>query len=100
MRVEFRIYVQIPGVSLEEESSWERLIDWLEHTYRDLGPVLSWDDRDTARITLAATAEDLAAAAEVASSAVSQALHATGLGMLYPRAIEVEPIDTPLPAPA
>jgi hypothetical protein len=39
-------------------------------------------------------AEDAAAAAEIASGAVSRALHATDLGAIYPRAIEVEPADT------
>jgi hypothetical protein len=53
--------------------------------------VISWDDSTTARITVATDAED---AAEIASGAVSRALHATDLGALYPRAIEVEPTDT------
>jgi hypothetical protein len=30
----------------------------------------------------------------VASGAVSRALHATDLGALYPRTIEVEPVET------
>jgi hypothetical protein len=52
----------------------------------------------TARITLATDAE--AAAAEIASGAVSRALHATDLGALYPRAIEVELVDTKEPMAA
>lgn len=92
--MEYRIYVQIPGVPLADEASWERLIGWLEHHHGGLGPVISWDDSTTARITVATDAEDAAAAAEIASGAVSRALHATDLGALYPRAIEVEPADT------
>jgi hypothetical protein len=92
--MEYRIFVQIPGVPLAEEASWERLIGWLEQNHGDLGPVISWDDSTTARITVAIDAEDAAAAAEVASGAVSRALHAVDLGALYPRAIEVEPADT------
>jgi hypothetical protein len=94
MNMEFRIFVQILGVPVAEETSWERLIGWLERNHGDLGPVISWDDSTTARITVATDAEDAAAAAEVASGAVSRALHATDLGALYPRTIEVEPADT------
>jgi hypothetical protein len=92
--MEYRIFVQIPGVPLADEASWERLIGWLEHNHADLGPVISWDDSTTARITIATDAEDAAAAAEMASGAVARALHATDLGALYPQAIEVEPADT------
>jgi hypothetical protein len=92
--MEYRIFVQIPGIALADEASWERLIGWLEHNHGNLGPVISWDDGTTARITVATDAEDAAAAAEIASGAVSRALHATDLGVLYPRAIEVEPADT------
>ena len=98
--MEYRIFVQIPGVPLEDEASWERLIGWLEHNHGDLGPVISWDDSTTARITVATDAEDAAAAAEIASGAVSRALHATDLGALYPRAIEVESVDAKEPLAA
>jgi hypothetical protein len=98
MSMEYRIFVQIPGVLLADEASWERLIGWLEHNHGDLGPVISWDDCTTARITVAT--EDAAAAAEIASSAVSRALHATDLGTLYPRAIEVEPANSNEPVAA
>jgi hypothetical protein len=98
--MECRIFVQIPGVPLADEASWERLIGWLERNHADLGPVISWDDSTTARITVATDAEDAAAAAEIASGAVSRALHATDLGALYPRAIEVEPADAKEPVPA
>jgi len=91
--MEYRIFIQIPGVLLADEASWERLIAWLEFNHGDLGPVISWDDSSTARITVATDAEDAAAAAEIASGAVSRALHAADLGALYPRAIEVEPTD-------
>jgi hypothetical protein len=99
MSMEYRIFVQIPGVLLADEASWERLIGWLEHNHGDLGPVISWDDCTTARITVATDTED-AAAAEIASSAVSRALHATNLGALYPRAIEVEPANSNEPVAA
>lgn len=98
--MEYRIFVQIPGLSLVDETAWERLIGWLEANHRALGPVISWDDSETARITVATNAEDAAAAAEVASSAVSRALHATDLGVLYPRAIEVEAVDSAEPVAA
>jgi hypothetical protein len=91
--MEYRIFVQIPGVPLEDEASWERLIGWLEHNHGHLGPVISWDDSMTALVTIATDAEDAAAAAEIASGAVSRALHATDLGALYPRAIEIESVD-------
>lgn len=100
MSMEYRIFVQIPGVLLADEASWERLIGWLEHNHGDLGPVISWDDCATARITVATDTEDAAAAAEIASSAVSRALHATDLGTLYPRAIEVEPANSNEPVAA
>ncbi len=89
--VEYRIFVHVPGLQLAAEASWERLIGWLEANHGELGPVISWDDSTTARITVATDAEDAAAAAEVAAGVVSRALHDTDLGALYPRAIEVEP---------
>jgi hypothetical protein len=92
MRVEYRIFIQIPGVSLADEPSWERLIGWLERHHGELGPVISWDDSATARITVATNATDAAGAAEIASGAVARALHASGLGALYPNAIEIEPV--------
>jgi hypothetical protein len=92
MTVEYRIFIQVPGVSLADDPSWERLIGWLESSHPDMGPVISWDDSTTARITLATDAEDAAGAAEVASGAVARALHATDLGALYPNAIEIEPV--------
>jgi hypothetical protein len=98
--MEYRIFVQIPGVPLDDEASWERLIGWLESNHGNLGPVISWDDSMTARITVATDAEDAAAAVEVASGAVSRALHATDLGALYPRAIEVESVDAKEPIAA
>lgn len=98
--MEYRVFVQIPGVALADEASWERLIGWLERSHGDLGPVISWDNSTTARITVATDAEDAAAAAEVAAGAVSRALHATNLGALYPRAIEVEPADAKEPVAA
>ncbi len=91
--MEYRIFVHIPDLPLAEEASWERLIGWLEDNHGDLGPVISWDDSTTARITIATEAQDAAAAAEVASGAVSRALHAADLGALYPHAIEVEAVD-------
>jgi hypothetical protein len=98
--MEYRIFVQIPGVPLADEASWERLISWLERNHADLGPVISWDDSTTACVTVATDAEDAAAAAEIASGAVSRALHATDLGALYPRAIEVESADAKEPVAA
>lgn len=98
--MEYRIFIQIPGVPLANEASWERLIGWLESNHGNLGPVISWEDSTTARITVATDAEDAAAAAEVASGAVSRALHATDLGALYPHAIEVEPVDAKEPLAA
>ena len=98
--MEYRIFVQIPGVPLADEASWERLIGWLERNHADLGPVISWDDSTTACVTVATDAEDTAAAAEIASGAVSRALHATDLGALYPRAIEIESADAKEPVAA
>lgn len=98
--MEYRIFVQVPGLPLAAEASWERLIGWLEANHSNLGPVISWDDSTTARITVATDAEDAAAAAEVASGAVSRALRATDLGALYPREIEVEPAGAEEPVAA
>ncbi len=100
MNIEYRIFVQIPGVPLSDEASWERLIGRLESHHADFGPVISWGDSTTACVTVATDAEDVAAAAEIASGAVSRALRATDLGALYPRAIEVEPADAKEPVAA
>jgi hypothetical protein len=53
--MEYRIFVQIPGVPLADEGSWERLIGWLERNHADLGPVISWDDSTTAASRLPLT---------------------------------------------
>jgi hypothetical protein len=90
--MEYRVLIQIPGVTLADEPSWERLIAWLESNHGDMGPVISWDSHTTARITVATNAEDAAGAAELASCAVARALHASDLGALYPSAIEMEPV--------
>jgi hypothetical protein len=62
--------------------------------------MISWDHNTTARVTVATDAEDAAAAVEIASGAVSRALHATDLGALYPRGIEVESVDAKEPVAA
>lgn len=68
--MEYRIFAQIPGVPLANEASREHLIGWLEHNHGDLGPVISWDDSTTARITVATDAEDASASPEVASDSM------------------------------
>ncbi len=90
--MEFRSWIKVPGLAYEQEVEHERLHKMLLRDHVDLGPVMSWADGGSSTVVvLAIDAADEAAAAGAMSDAVVDSLHASGLGHLYPAAVEVEP---------
>jgi hypothetical protein len=96
--MEFRVAVQIRHLSLDAEDKWDYLIRTLENRCGELGPVLSWDDEDTARITLAMDGRSPAVAAGEATKLIGDVMGLLGLEHLFPSVVEVEPIKTDEPA--
>lgn len=91
--MEYRIWITVPGIPHTDEARWEPLAHALEHEHaKKLGPVLSWEGSDLG-VTLATDAADEAEAADIATHAVTAALHDAGLGDHYPATCEVEPAD-------
>lgn len=92
--MEYRGWIKVPGLAFEREVEHERLYEMLLRDHVDLGPVMSWEDGgSTTVVLLGIDAEDEAAAAGAMSAAVVDSLHASGLGHLYPAAVEIEPAD-------
>lgn len=89
---EFRLHIRVPGLAFSAESSWGPLIEFLETHRAELGPVISWDEQRVAVVTVAVDSDDAAQATETCVGAVSDALHRTGLGHLYPRSVEIDTV--------
>ncbi|MHB1999564.1 MAG: hypothetical protein ACYCSI_05190 [Solirubrobacteraceae bacterium] len=58
-----------------------------------MGPTFSWETDGSMTVILADDYRDRAAAVAGATRVIVDALHATGLGELYPASIEVEPVE-------
>ena len=96
--MEFRIYITVSALPVEDEGTWQPLITALERCAEELGPVIAWYGRD-AQIVLSCDASDEAEAAATATQAMADALHAANLGDRYPAGLEVERADAePVPA--
>lgn len=95
--VEYRGWIKVPDLPYEREKDHERLHAALLADHVDLGPVMTWDD-DATVVVLATDAEDEAAAASILTGAVSDALHASDLGHLYPAGVEIECAEDLVPA--
>jgi hypothetical protein len=97
---EFRAFVTVPGIPVDDEDAGTALMAHLEREHARFGPIIGWEN-GVASLTLSMEAEDPAQAAGALTNVVVGALRSAGLGRLHPTSIEVEPIEDALPvAPA
>lgn len=96
MTMEYRAWISIPGLP-HDGDTWEPVIEALERDHDELGPVIAWSDTDIATIVMSTDTIDEATAAATMTAAVSEALHAAGLGRLYPTRIELALADDDRP---
>jgi hypothetical protein len=89
--MEYRAILTIPGLDFDEEDRWEPLIERLERTHPDLGPVIGFVEGG-AEVVLAMDSDNEAAVATRAVEIVAECLQAVGQAGLYPQAVEVKPI--------
>lgn len=87
---EYRLWITVPDLRLEDERDWESLIEYLERWHGDLGPILTWDGRGGATVIIALDSDSEAHAARTGVGVIADALHHTGLGTRYPQLVEVE----------
>ena len=87
---EYRLWITVPDLPLEQEQGWEPLIEFLERRHGELGPVLSWDGEGGATVVIALDSDSEAHAARTGVDVIADALHRTGLGSRYPQLVEVE----------
>ena len=93
--MDHRAWITVPGLRLEDEACWEPFIEALERSAADYGPVLAFDN-GAAQIVMSTDASTPKADAVGAFvSAISRALHDTGLLDLHPATIELETVDEP-----
>lgn len=89
--MELRARITIPTIQFADEHAWEPLARHLEHAHvDDLGPTMSWDKTGTV-VTVSSDVADEAELVQRGIDAITESLHATGLGDHYPAAVEVEP---------
>lgn len=87
--MEFRAFLQIPGLPFADDGNWEPFIARLESDFAELGPVIGWTEGG-AEVIVAMPSSSEADAAQRAVDAVTECLRATGLSELYPASVEVE----------
>jgi hypothetical protein len=93
MSMEYRSWIEIPGLPYSHEADHERLFETLLESHLDLGPVMSWtDDGDATLVVLSADAKTQISAAARMTAAVADALRSSGLGHLTPAASNVEAV--------
>jgi hypothetical protein len=98
MSMEYRTWTTIENLPFNEEGRWGPFITELEGAVPQMGPSVSWKTNGAMTVVLADDHEDRAAAVERATRVIVDALHATGLGELYPASTEVEPVGEPVAA--
>lgn len=91
MSMEYRTWITVADMPVENEALWLPLIERLEHDEPELGPVVSWVDERTMQVVFALDGDSRSAAATDAVTVLGEALRAVGLGDRFPAAIEVEP---------
>jgi hypothetical protein len=85
MSMEYRSWIEVPGLPYAEEAGHERLFEVLLRDNVDLGPVMSWsDDGNVTLIVLTTDSKSQAAAVAEMTKAVAQALVSSGLDHLQP----------------
>ncbi len=93
MTMDYRAWIEVPGLPYSSEAEHERLFRALLERHLDLGPVMGWtDDGDATRVVLSAPGPNQDAAAEKMVAAVADSLRACGLGQLTPSAAFIEPV--------
>ena len=85
---EYRLWITIPGLAVDDEDHWEPFIVKLEQEY-DLGAMIGWH-AGKAEVVVSLPSESEAHATRVAVDAITEALEATGLARLYPSSVAVE----------
>lgn len=91
--MEYRLWITIPDLPLDDEDRWEPLARCLELEFSDFGPVFTWtEDHLVAIIALDAGSE--AEAALLGVGIIADALQRVGLSDRYPIALDVEEADT------
>mgnify|MGYP001078739122 CR=1 FL=1 len=96
IEVELRAWITVPGLPFETEDRWLPFIRHLEQRHaEELGPVLTWDG-DAAVVIISGDVDDAAELVDRGVRAVTNALHALGLGDCHPTSIDVEPADDPV----
>lgn len=96
--MEQRVWISIVDVPFEDESQWAPLVERLERSHPEMGPIASWDDEKTIVIVLCSDAPDRASAAERGTAVVSEAPRACRLGDRMPSVFRVEPVEDALAA--
>lgn len=92
--MEYRARITVSNLSFTDSVASERFHRQLQTDRPDLGSVFTWsDDRKNTVVILATAANDEAEAAAILTAAVSTGLHESGLGHLYPTAVEVEVVE-------
>lgn len=92
--MEYEVRARIPGLTLEDEQAWERVIEWLERDLPEYGPVLAFDD-GIAEITTTIDAETASGAANIAHVYLRMAFSHLERNELWPSIVDVSPIDEP-----
>lgn len=100
MIVEYRAWIDVPGLPVADEADWQRLMDRLEESHGELGPVGSWEQPDTLTVVLSTDADTPVAAARELVDAVLDSLQAAGMSEKVPTAMRLEPVTEDAPAPA
>jgi hypothetical protein len=95
--VEYRVAIEIPGLSINETARWQPLAAHLETFHGALGPVVAWRDEYVLAVTVAIDAETPVDAVTTAVLATTDSLSAVGLGDFYPTAINVRDARTDAP---
>lgn len=96
MSDDYRAWVTIADVPVDDEDRWEPVIEFLEREYSDMGPVMARED-NMACLVLSGEAEDPQEFARQAADAVVQALRAAGWVDKSPMRVFVELADETRP---
>jgi hypothetical protein len=93
MSMEYRGWIEIPGLSYAREIEHERLFRVLLRDHLDLGPAMSWtDDGGATVVVLSTNAESRSSAIGEMTAAIADALRSSDLGNLSSSPSIVEPI--------
>jgi hypothetical protein len=83
MSMEYRCWIEIPGLPYSQEADHERLLESLLESHVELGPVMSWsDDRKATLVVLSVDAPTEGSAVAEMEAAVGDSLRSTDLGHL------------------